>query len=262
MDAALERVLAGAAAAMEAAGAIARQHFRARPLVDDKGGHRFDPVTEADRAIERLLRARLAALLPGIGMVGEEFGREGSTEDYWIIDPIDGTRAFISGMLGWGTLVGLVLGGKPVAGLMHQPFTHELFQGGEGHGAWLRHAGTETRLATSATRHLADAVLYSTHPDLLHDAGLAAPYQALAKACRLQRYGGDCYAYAMLAAGHIDLVVEAGLAPYDIVPLVPLIMAAGGVVTDLTGSLPLAGGTVVAAANATLHAAAMAALRR
>ncbi len=258
----IEAALLAASHAVRDAGAIARAHFRTRPDVANKASTGFDPVTEADRGIERHLRAALLPLLPGIGLVGEEFGITGNPHDYWIIDPIDGTRSFISGMLGWGILAGLVLGRQPVAGLMHQPITGETFLATPATGARVLGPGHAAPLATSPIRRLEEATLYSTHPGLLEAAGLAPAYTLLAARCRLQRYGGDCYAYAMLAAGHIDLVVEAGLAPYDIVPLIPLIRAAGGVITDLAGNLPMQGGTVIAAANTTLHGTALAVLRR
>jgi myo-inositol-1(or 4)-monophosphatase len=259
-EAGIAAALEAAAIAATAAGAIARQHFRTDLAVESKQADRFDPVTQADRAIESLLRARLRTILPDAGILGEEFGADGPDTDYWVVDPIDGTRSFISGMLGWGILIGLVVGGRPVAGLMHQPYTGETFMADAMHGARLRHRGGERLLRASIRTRLADAILYSTHPDLLEAAGLRENYATLARQCRLQRFGGDCYAYAMLACGQIDLVIEGGLAAYDIVPLVPIIEAAGGVVTTLQGATPLSGGTIVAAANATLHAAALAVL--
>lgn len=253
-------LLDAAEAAAAAAGALALTFFRTRLAVTDKGGGRFDPVTEADRAVERLLRARLAACLPGAAILGEEYGAtEGGTQG-WIIDPIDGTRAFMSGMLGWGILIGLLDHGRAVAGLMHQPFTGEFFLADPERGARYRRAGEGAALRVSAVADLAAATLYSTHPSMFAGS-LAAPYQALAAQVRLHRYGGDCYGYAMLAAGHVDLVVEAGLAPYDIAPLVPIMTAAGGVVSRLDGGSPEAGGTIVAAATAPLHQAALAVLR-
>jgi histidinol phosphatase-like enzyme (inositol monophosphatase family) len=245
------------------AGPIALEYFRrAMTVTDKKPGHYYDPVTAADRRIELLLRERLAARCPGIAIVGEEFGATGEGEDYWVIDPIDGTRSFISGMPTWGILLGLVVGGRAVAGVMHQPFTGETFLAGAGEAACLRHAGVETTLKTRQDATLADAVLYSTHPSMLEASGVIAPFDALARQCRLQRWGGDCYAFALLAQGSIDLMIDGMLQPYDIVPLIPIIEGAGGVVTDLSGASPIAGGTVVAAANARLHAAALEIMNR
>jgi len=249
-------MLAGEAAVREA-GAVALACFRNRMDIANKntqGG--FDPVTDADRRVERVLRERLRVVDPTLGFVGEEFGAEGSANNYWITDPIDGTRAFMSGMLGWGILLGLVLGGRAVGGIMYQPFTDEYFSAA-GEGAFVARAGERLRLAASGTERLEDAVLYSTDPGPLAAGGMLARFTELAGRCRLQRWGGDCYAFAMLAAGCIDLVVEGPLQAYDIVPLIPIIEAAGGVVTDLNGKTPLQGGAVVAAGSRALHAAAL-----
>jgi myo-inositol-1(or 4)-monophosphatase len=245
--------------AVLAAGPIALEYFRKPIAIDDKRKDgRYDPVTEADRGIEAFLRERLREVFPGHGIVGEEHGSEGQGETYWVIDPIDGTRAFISGMPTWGILLGLVHEGRPVAGIMHQPFTGETWYAAAGTGARFRLRDHESVLCTRADATLASAVLYSTHPSMFSDAAMLARYDDLAAQCRLQRWGGDCYALALVAQGGIDLMVDANLAPYDILPLVPIIEEAGGVVTDLEGRTPLAGGTVVAAANPALHAAALA----
>jgi histidinol phosphatase-like enzyme (inositol monophosphatase family) len=245
---------AALAAALEA-GPIALEYFRRPMLVDDKlPGVYFDPVTEADRRIETLIRERLGAQFPSHRIVGEEHGDTGDGSTYWVIDPIDGTRSFISGMPTWGILIGLVEDGAAIVGLMHQPFTDETFLADPVDGARYRRNGAESRLRTRTAATLADAVLYSTHPAMLEHAGLLPRYQALAARCRLQRWGGDCYAFALLAQGCIDVMVDSMLMPYDIVPLIPIIEGAGGVVTDLHGESPLRGGTVIAAANARLHA--------
>ena len=241
------------------AGPIALQYFRRPIAIDDKRKDgRYDPVTEADRGIEAHIRRRLRAAFPDHGIVGEEYGREGSDETYWVIDPIDGTRAFISGMPTWGILLGLVADGRPLVGVMHQPYTGETWYASAGTGARFRQGGGETTLRTRADARLSDAVLYSTHPSMFGDPALREGYEALTARCRLQRWGGDCYAFALVAQGGIDVMVDAGLAPYDILPLVPIIEEAGGTVTDLEGRIPLAGGTVIAAANAALHAEALA----
>jgi myo-inositol-1(or 4)-monophosphatase len=247
--------------AVLAAGPIALEYFRKPISVTDKRkAGRYDPVTEADRGIEAFLRERLRAAFPGHGIVGEEHGSEGDGSTYWVIDPIDGTRAFISGMPTWGILLGLVADGLPQVGVMHQPFTGETWYAAAGTGARLRVRDEEFLLRTRADATLADAVLYSTHPSMFDDPAERERYDQLAGRCRLQRWGGDCYAFALVAQGGIDLMVDAGLMPYDILPLVPILEEAGGVVTDLEGRVPLAGGTVVAAANPALHAAALAIL--
>jgi myo-inositol-1(or 4)-monophosphatase len=245
--------------AVLAAGPIALEYFRKPIAINDKRKDgRYDPVTEADRGIEAFLRERLRSACPGHGIVGEEHGSEGQGGTYWLIDPIDGTRAFISGMPTWGILLGLVHESRPLVGVMHQPFTGETWYAAAGTGARCRWQDRESELRTRAGATLADAVLYSTHPSMFTDDAVRDRYERLAAQCRLQRWGGDCYAFALVAHGGIDLMVDANLAPYDILPLVPIIEEAGGVVTDLAGRTPLAGGTVVAAANAALHAAALA----
>jgi histidinol phosphatase-like enzyme (inositol monophosphatase family) len=208
------------------------------------------------------MRAMISADFPDHSVLGEEYGGELASEGYqWILDPIDGTRAFITGMPTWGTLLGLVVDGEPVAGLVHQPYTDETWLADPRRGARFLHAGTEAVLATRRLDRLAEATLVSTHPSMLVEAGLMDRYVRLAAQCRLQRWGGDCYAFALLAHGTVDLVVDADLKPYDIVPLVPVIERAGGVVTGLDGRRPLDGGTVVAAGTPALHAAALALLR-
>jgi histidinol-phosphatase len=245
--------------AVHAAGPIALEYFRKPIAIHDKRkGGRYDPVTEADRGIEAFLRERLRELCPGHGIVGEEHGSEGQGTTYWVIDPIDGTRAFISGMPTWGILLGLVHEGRPIVGVMHQPFTGESWFAAKGVGATYRQHASETVLRTRAEATFGDAVLYGTHPSMFLNAADLDRYDALAARCRLQRWGGDCYAFALVAQGGIDLMVDANLAPYDILPLVPIIEEAGGVVTDLEGRTPISGGTVIAAASAELHAAALA----
>jgi len=255
---AVRRYLQVALDAVHAAGPIALEYFRKPLAVDDKRkGGQYDPVTEADRRIELVIRDRLQQAFPDHRVVGEEHGSSGEGPACWFIDPIDGTRAFISGMPTWGILLGLVVDERPLVGIVHQPFTGETWYAAAGMGAWLRIGDEESPLQTRADAVLADAVLYSTHPSMFREPALRQRYDRLAGRCRLQRWGGDCYAFALVAQGGIDLMVDSCLMPYDIVPLIPIIEAAGGVVTDLQGRVPLAGGTVVAAANRALHAAAL-----
>jgi myo-inositol-1(or 4)-monophosphatase len=245
-------------AAVHEAGAIALEYFRQRVAVENKrDGDYYDPVTDADRRVESLIRERLAQAFPDHRVVGEEHGSTGAGATYWIIDPIDGTRSFISGMPTWGILLGLVVDDRPLVGIMHQPFTGETWLADPAGGARLRIGATESPLRTRADATLGDAVLYSTHPGMFQPPELLRRYGVLSARCRLQRWGGDCYAFALVAQGGIDLMVDGSLMPYDILPLVPIIEGAGGVVTDLAGRTPLAGGTVIAAANAELHAAAL-----
>jgi histidinol phosphatase-like enzyme (inositol monophosphatase family) len=243
----------------QTAGGIAQAHFRQPVTVENKGVSSFDPVTNADRAIERVLRTAIVERYPDHGIVAEEEGaRAGQSEYTWFIDPIDGTRAFMTGSPLWGTLIGLVRGEQPLFGLLAQPVLEEVFFGGP-NGSWLIKADGRARLRSRGCTSLAKAVLTSTHPDMFRGERAAA-YERLAERCLLTRFGGDCYNYAMLAAGYIDLVVESQLKPYDIVPLVPILEGAGCVVTDWAGRPPLAGGDVVAAGSRELHRAALAAL--
>lgn len=258
----LQRHLADAVSLAEQAGPIAARYFRQRLDVDDKSrGVYFDPVTIADREVEGFLRTELRSRFPDYGILGEEEGRENAdAARCWVIDPIDGTRAFITGMPAWGILLGLTEHGTPLAGVMHQPYIGETFSGARGAGARLRHRDTEIALSTRTDVALGDAALYCTHPDMFIGEGDLAAFERVAGACRMTRFGGDCYAYCLLALGQVDLVVEACLQPYDIVPLIPIIEAAGGVVTDGRGNSAAKGGFVVAAGSAPLHAQALAAL--
>jgi myo-inositol-1(or 4)-monophosphatase len=241
------------------AGGIAEAHFRQPITVENKGATKFDPVTNADRAIERVLRAAVVARYPDHGIVAEEEGERAPGGDYtWFIDPIDGTRAFMTGSPLWGTLIGLTRKGKPLFGVLAQPVLEEVFFGGPS-GSWLIKADGRERLRSRQCSSLETAVLASTHPDMFAGSKAAA-FRALAARCLLHRFGGDCYNYAMLAAGHLDLVVESQLKPYDIVPLIPILEGAGCLVTDWRGGAPLKGGDVVAAATRDLHRAALAVL--
>jgi myo-inositol-1(or 4)-monophosphatase len=242
------------------AGGIAEAHFRQPITVENKGASKFDPVTNADRAIERVLRAAIVERYPDHGIVAEEEGERPSGGEYtWFIDPIDGTRAFMTGSPLWGTLIGLTRRERPLFGVLAQPVLEEVFFGGPS-GSWLIKADGRDRLRSRLCSSLETAVLASTHPDMFVG-NKAEAFQALAAQCLLSRFGGDCYNYAMLAAGHIDLVVESQLKPYDIVPLIPILEGAGCIVTDWGGGPTLDGGDVVAAATPELHRAALTALR-
>jgi myo-inositol-1(or 4)-monophosphatase len=243
------------------AGGIAQAYFRSNFAVDNKDEHGFDPVTSADHAIENVLRESIQSAYPDHGIVAEEFGNKAAASGFcWYIDPIDGTRSFLMGSPLWGTLVGLTYEGRPMFGLLAQPVLEEVFFGSPG-GSWLIAASKRTRLRSSGCRKLERARLASTHPQMFKGDEQSA-FARLAAACLLDRYGGDCYNYAMLAAGFVDLVVESGLKPFDIVPLVPVLEQAGCVVSSWTGGSVLAGGNVVAAASPALHAEAVEFLNR
>jgi myo-inositol-1(or 4)-monophosphatase len=258
----VEARLAVALPIVETAGRLALAHFRRPMAVENKlGAGAFDPVTAADRDVEALIRERLGQAFPGSPIVGEEDGfTPGSGPWSWIIDPIDGTRAFISGVPAWGVLVGLLKGGEPRAGIVRQPYLSETYVGSAG-GAFLVTPEATTRLATSGRTDLGGAILYSTQPGMFVDPREQAGFDRIARAVRMCRFGGDCYSYCLLAAGFVDLVIEGGLQPYDILPLIPIVEAAGGVVTDPDGNRPLAGGTVIAAASPKLAASARALMR-
>ena len=248
----------------EQAGEIAIRYFR-RPLaIEDKDSvDYFDPVTKADREVETTIRNAIEASFPKHGIVGEEHGSTNPTSDIqWVIDPIDGTRAFITGVPTWGVLMGLTQNDRCLGGLMHQPLTGETFLA-DSSGARLFCRGDDVpeqavSLNSSNVERIEDATLYCTHPFMFPTQGQREAFDILADRAKLQRYGGDCYSYCMLAMGCIDLVIEGLLEPYDIIPLIPVIEHAGGVVTDIEGNLPITGGTVIAAATPRLHAEALA----
>lgn len=240
-----------------AAAAETLPRFRASGHVTNKLGEGFDPVTEADKAAEAAIRRLIARRYPGHGIVGEEHGsHDAAARHVWIIDPIDGTRAFISGLPVWGTLVGLTVDGVARCGFMHQPFTDELFLADESGAALIRGEGAAQTLRTRNGVGLEAATLFTTTP-ALYSGEKRRRYDALEAAVQLPRYGCDCYGFAMVAAGHADIAIEPGLAPYDICGLIPLIEQAGGVVTRWDGGRAERGGDVIAAGSAELHAAAL-----
>jgi myo-inositol-1(or 4)-monophosphatase len=237
-------------------------HFR-RPLaVENKGGRAgFDPVTAADRAAEQAMRKAIARAYADHGILGEEFEAVPGAGRYrWILDPIDGTRAFLAGRPEWGTLIALADQGVPVLGLMNQPFTGErVWSDGRQTRARLPN-GKVRRLSTRACASLSQAVLTTTHPDLLTGPGAAAAFGRIKARARMTAYGGDCYGYCLLAAGSIDIIVESGLKAHDVAALVPIIEAAGGLITTWDGGPALGGGRILAAGDARLHKEAMALL--
>jgi myo-inositol-1(or 4)-monophosphatase len=230
--------------------------FRTSLVVDNKKRDAFDPVTAADRGAENAMRTLIRKSFPSHGILGEEYGEERPDAEYvWVLDPIDGTKSFINGMPTWGTLIGLMRFGEPVFGLMHQPFMRERFSG-DGGAALYRGPTGKRDLQVRECSRLADAHVVTTSPRLMNAADRAA-FGRVEEAAKLSRYGGDCYAYCMLAAGQIDLVIETELKPYDIVPLIPIINGAGGVVTTWDNGPPQAGGRVVAAGDKRMHKAAL-----
>jgi histidinol phosphatase-like enzyme (inositol monophosphatase family) len=242
-----------------AAAAETLPRFRSQGAIANKLASGFDPVTEADQEAERAIRALISAEYPDHGILGEEHGAQNaSSRHQWIIDPIDGTRAFISGIPVWGTLVGLTMDGEAQAGFMSQPFTGELFYA-TGAEAVYEGPGGRRPLQTRKITSLSDAILFTTTPALFRGEARAR-FDNLEKKVRLSRYGTDCYAFAMVAAGQVDIVADPGLQPYDIAALIPLIEQAGGVVTTFDSGPAEKGGDILAAATPELHAAARAIL--
>ena len=241
----------------DAAGEAIRPYFRKRIEVIDKGVAVFDPVTAADKGAEEAVRALIKRERPHDGILGEEYGEQAGTSGrVWVIDPIDGTRAFITGQTQWGTLIALNEGGVPVLGILDQPVLRERFVG-TADGAFLHSPEGKSRLTVRACAGLGQAVLTTTSPWDYFDESEQRTFRSLAQACRLTRFGGDCYAYGLLAMGFVDLVVEARLKPWDIQALIPIVEAAGGVVTDWRGAPCPQGGRVVAAGDKRGHAQAL-----
>ncbi len=229
--------------------------FRSGLSVENKLDEGFDPVTAADQASERVMRDHIGAQHPDHGILGEEFGTEASSHPdglTWVLDPIDGTRAFICGMPTWMTLIGLCDSQNALAGVASQAYTGERFYA-DTTGAWHRdRAGAKTRLQVRPAQSIEEAIFCSTVPD--HFTGpLAQPYETLKSRAKLTPAGGDAYIFCLLAAGCIDLVIDPGLQAYDIAALVPIIEQAGGVVTTLDGGPARWGGDIIAAASKELH---------
>jgi myo-inositol-1(or 4)-monophosphatase len=231
--------------------------FRTSLGVEDKGSAAgFDPVTAADRAAEVAMRTLIKRNFPEHGIVGEEYGNERPDAEYvWVLDPIDGTKSFITGMPIWGSLIGLTRNGTAVFGMMHQPFVRERFTG-DGRAASYRGPAGERELHVRPCAKLNEAILFTTSPQLMNAQDRAA-FGRVEQAVKLSRYGGDCYPYCMLAAGHVDLVIETGLKPHDIVALIPIIEGAGGVITTWDGESAVKGGRIIAAGDKRVHQAAI-----
>lgn len=235
-------------------------HFRSGLSFENKSLTGFDPVTVADRDTEEAIRRSIISRYPDHGVSGEELAPlNPGAPLQWVVDPIDGTKAFLCGLPTWATLIGLCDATGPILGLMSQPIVDEYFIGGFGSTERIGDDG-RTLLHTSDVVRLADASVFATSPDMFSPELELPQFTALARVARLTRFGVDSYAYCMLAAGYIDVVAEAGLGFYDVAALIPIVEMAGGIITDWSGSPISGGGTVVAAANAKLHAAALTAL--
>lgn len=241
----------------DAARPIALKYFRSGNFdLQNKEADGFDPVTRADQEVEAALRDILARRRPDDGVLGEEYentvGTSGLT---WVLDPIDGTRGFISGTPTWGVLIALDDGNGPVLGLIDQPYTQERFFGGFG-TARLTRGSQVTPLGVRSGIPLEDAILFTTMPEI-GSAQERAAFEAVSARARLTRFGLDCYAYGLLACGQIDLVIEADLKPFDIQGPMGVVQGAGGIVTDWHGGPAHHGGQIIAAASPELHASAL-----
>lgn len=250
-------LVATAHALADAARVATLEHFRTDGLAaDNKVTTHFDPVTVADRASESRMREILAEQRPDDAILGEEFGvKPGTSGLTWVLDPIDGTRSYLSGTPTWGVLISVADATGPIFGLIDQPYIGERFAGGFGIAEVTGPMGVRP-LKARAPRPLSEAILFTTFPEV-GSTEEGAAFNRLKARAKLTRYGLDCYAYALIAAGQIDLVVEAGLQAYDVQAPIAVIEAAGGIVTDWEGRPVHQGGRVLAAANEVLHRAAM-----
>jgi len=230
--------------------------FRNLAEIDNKQPDGFDPVTKADKSAEKAIRNTIEKHFPEHGILGEEFGTKNENAEYvWVIDPIDGTRAFIAGIPVWGTLIGLCHNSVPIAGIMAQPFTGELFYS-DGQASFFEHGGKIKALKTAANTDLSKSILMATTPELFKGSAIAA-FERLSDKSRMVRYGADCYAYCMLASGQVDIVAEAGLSYYDVAALIPIIENAGGIITGWQGEPFGPSGKALASANTDLHEKAL-----
>ena len=242
----------------DVSGAVIRPFFRQRIDVAHKEGvHAFDPVTEADRGAERAIRDLIAAARPADGVLGEEYGETPGTSGYrWVLDPVDGTRAFITGRHEWGSLIALEQNSAAVLGILDQPVLGERFIGVNG-SAHLVQNGKSSPLKTRPCAALKDAILCATDPAAYFQKDELAAFTRISGAARMTRYGGDCYLFAALAMGFVDVVIEAGCHPWDVAALIPLVEGAGGIITDWSGGSAASGKQILASGDARVHDAAL-----
>ncbi len=245
----------------DAARQVILPFFRTAALTaDNKLSQGYDPVTEADRAAERAMRDILAVERPDDAILGEEYGAKTGTSGLtWVLDPIDGTRGFVSGTPTWGVLIAVSDASGPFYGIIDQPYIGERFEGAPDGARMTGPLGTRA-LVTRPARDLGEAIVFTTFPEV-GSAMDGTGFKAVSSKAKLTRYGMDCYAYALLAAGQIDLVIESTLQAYDIQAPIAVIHAAGGIVTDWQGGPAHEGGRALAAANTHIHAQALAILK-
>jgi histidinol phosphatase-like enzyme (inositol monophosphatase family) len=240
-----------------AAGKTILPLFRVSGSITSKAEDRFDPVTDADRSAERTMRDLIAETYPDHGITGEEWENKPSRSRFcWILDPIDGTKSFICGMPTWTTLIALTFDETAILGVIAQPFVKEMFIGGP-YGSWSEGPMGKTRLMARSSVSMSEATLTTVAPEIYSTGRQKRVLQALSGKTRMTRYGGDAYFFAMLAAGFVDIAMDADLQTYDVAALVPIIRGAGGIITTWEGRDATGGGDIIAAASSELHAAAL-----
>ncbi len=254
-DAALADLMAFAGRLADAAGAEILPYFRSDLEVQNKArGSCYDPVTLADRSAEQAIRALVHETRPDDGVLGEEFGFEAGVSGLtWVVDPIDGTKSFMTGQLHWATLIALYDGENPCIGLVDQPYVAERFVGSRLGASLARRGGEAKTLRTRACEGIEAAVLCSTGREIFADGDELAAFDRVAGRARMVRYGGDCYLYCMLASGLVDLVIESTLKAHDVQALIPLVEAAGGVISSWSGGAAIHGGRVIAAGDQRIY---------
>lgn len=244
----------------DTSGQVIRPYFRQRIAVADKGlakGSVFDPVTAADKGAEEAIRAIIERERPNDGIIGEEFGEKAAANPFtWILDPLDGTRAFITGRHEWGSLIALEHNGNAVLGILDQPVLDERFIGVNGN-AELLSAGSRMPLRVRPCPRLSEAVLCATHPDAYFSPDEREAFRRVQAFARMTRFGGDCYLFGLLALGFIDLIIESSFHHWDVAALIPIVRGAGGIITNWNGESCAHGGKILAAGDARVHAQAM-----
>ena len=241
----------------DASGAVIRPFFRQRIEIANKLENDFDPVTEADKGGERAIRAILDAERPHDAILGEEYGDKPGTSGWrWVLDPVDGTRCFITGRHEWGSLIALEKDGVPLLGLLDQPVLGERFIGVNGKSE-LHQKGEVTRLKVRPCADIGEALLCATDPSAYMTAAQQAAFARVKEKARLTRYHGDCYLFGVLALGFVDCIIEAGFKPWDIAALIPLVEGAGGIITSWDGGDCRDGATILACGDRRMHQQAM-----
>lgn len=235
----------------DAAASAILPSFRNLDEVESKAEEGFDPVTVADRGAETVMRSLIEEVFPQDGIIGEEYGMERAEADaVWVLDPIDGTRAFVAGLPSWGILIARMWRGVPRVGMMAQPFIGERFWS-DGEASYWARGEDKARLMTRECPVLAEATLFATDPSMFKGSQRKA-FDALASRVKTVRFGTDCYGYAMVAAGHGDIVLESGIQLYDVAPFVPILATAGGRLTAWNGGPAASDNTALAVGDPAL----------